>query len=486
MTVPGSEVVVDIDKPAAGGWMLARHEGRVVLVRGAIPGERVRARIDRVGRGVAYADTVDVLAPSPDRREAATDWRCGGNVFAHIAYERQRRLKSEIIQDAFSRIGRLPLSALPAVMASPERGYRMRARLHARGARLGFFREGTHELCDAGSTGQLLPETGAWITAVEAVLARDRLVGLGGLELAENVDGDQRACHLELHAGVDAVRFAPLALAGSLTGLSAERADRPGIETLAGAAVVGDVLHVQPGDPATALRLRRDVRAFFQGNRYLLEPLVRHVVSLVPSGPVVDLYAGVGLFGLSLAAIGFESVTVVESDRVSGQSLRENAEPFGTHVRVEHRTVESFIRSYAGSRRGESIAADPAATFVLDPPRTGLSRDALAGIVQAGPDRLVYISCDVATLARDARALLDAGYELEGLSGIDLFPNTAHVETVAVFARSVKRGDRPARAVARYTASEAPTRKARSVNAPMSRAAPAIWHGERRAPLRDL
>jgi tRNA/tmRNA/rRNA uracil-C5-methylase (TrmA/RlmC/RlmD family) len=428
-----SEITLDIEKPATGGWMLARHEGRVVLVRGAIPGERVRARVDRLGRGVAYADAVDVVTASSDRREGAPDWRCGGNVFAHIAYERQRRLKGEIIQDALARIGRVPLAAPPDVLASPERGYRMRARLHARGARLGFFREGTHELCDAVSTGQLLPEANAWIAAAARALARDRPTGLAGLQLAENVRGDQRACHLELQAGTDAGRFAALAGAGMLTGLSAERADRPGVETLAGVPVVSDVLHVRPDDPAIELRLRRDVRAFFQGNRYLLEPLVHHVLARVPPGPVVDLYAGVGLFGLSLAAVGFERVTLVEGDRVSGESLRDNAEPFGARIRVEPRSVESFLLE-GGSGRGDG------GTMIVDPPRTGVSKEALAGIIRHGPARIVYVSCDVATLARDTRVLLDAGYELEGLTGVDLFPNTAHVETVAAFARGARAG----------------------------------------------
>ena len=159
----GTILTLDVEKPAAGGRMLARHEGQVVLVWGAIPGERVRARVERAGKGVLYAETVEVVAASPDRKAGTIDWRCGGNVYAHVAYARQLTLKGEIIQDAFGRIGRVPLTTRPEVMASPDTGYRMRARLHARGGRLGFFREGTHEICDAASTGQLLPSTHAWI-----------------------------------------------------------------------------------------------------------------------------------------------------------------------------------------------------------------------------------------------------------------------------------------------------------------------------------
>ena len=425
----GAILTLEIEKPAAGGRMLARHHGQVVLVWGAIPGERVKARIERTGKGLAYAETVEVVSPSSDRRAVAGDWRCGGNVFAHVTYPRQLQLKGQIIQDAFGRIGHAPLPVVPDVVGSPEAGYRMRARLHAKDGRLGFFREGTHELCDAGATGQLLPQTGAWIAAAERVIARDGLRGLVGIEMAENIAGDERACHLELQAGVSAAPFTTLSEAGPLTGLSAARGDRPGIEVLAGVPSVSDVLHARPDDPATALRLRRDVRAFFQGNRYLLEPLVRHVIALVPPGPVVDLYAGVGLFGLALAAAGAEAVTLVEGDRVSGESLQDNAAPFVSRVRVERRSVES----YAG--RVPPSGALPPSTFIVDPPRTGLSKEALGGIVRRQPARIVYVSCDVATLARDTRALVGAGYELDGLTGIDLFPNTAHVETVAAFAR---------------------------------------------------
>src|SRR5262245_11824455 len=128
--------------------MLARNRGQVVLVWGAIPGERVRARVERTGKGVIYAETIEIVAPSPDRREPRGDWRCGGNVFAHVAYPRQLTLKGQIIQDALGRIGHVPLLTAPEVVASPEEGYRMRARLHVRGGRVGFYREGTHDICD--------------------------------------------------------------------------------------------------------------------------------------------------------------------------------------------------------------------------------------------------------------------------------------------------------------------------------------------------
>ena len=435
----GSLITVDIEKPAAGGRMLARHEGQVVLVWGAIPGERVRARIERVGRGVLFAETSEVLTPSADRRDAGADWRCGGNVFAHIAYARQTTLKAEIIFDTLARIGHVWLSALPAVVASPERGYRMRARLHARDRRLGFLLEGTHRLCDAGGTGQLLPETVAWIAEAERVMAQERLNGLAGVELAENAPGGERVCHLHLAAGTDAAPFARLADGGRLTGLSAERADRIGVEQLMGSAFVSDVVTTRAGDVPLTVRLRHHVSSFFQGNRFLLEPLVRHVAGRVPSGPVVDLYAGVGLFGLALAAAGREGVTLVEGDPVSVADLASNAEPYGPRVSVDSRSVETFLLGAGPPDTSDATAtcvAVSAATVILDPPRTGISKDALRSLVRAQPPHLVYVSCDIATLARDTRALLDGGYALDDVTGIDLFPNTAHVETVASFTRS--------------------------------------------------
>src|SRR5439155_26123994 len=137
--------------------MIARADGQVVLVAGAIPGERVRARIERVSKGVVYAETSSVEEASPDRRPAPGDPRCGGCLFTHIAYARQLAIKSEIVHDAFARIARVELPSRVTVAASPEEGYRMRARLHVRGYRVGFFRAQTHEVCDARATRQSLP-----------------------------------------------------------------------------------------------------------------------------------------------------------------------------------------------------------------------------------------------------------------------------------------------------------------------------------------
>jgi 23S rRNA (uracil1939-C5)-methyltransferase len=424
MIAAGATLTLDVEKATAGGRMLARHQGQVVLVWGAIPGERVDARVERVGKGVAYADTIAVRAASPDRRADAGDWRCGGSVLAHVNYARQLQLKGEIIQDAFGRIGRIPLVTPPGVIGSLESGYRMRARLHAVNGRLGFYREGSHDLCDAAATRQLLPTTSEWIANAQAVMQRERLDGVTGVEIAENVAGDERACHLELREGGDATRCMPLS--EGLTGLSVRAADHADAVTLAGTPAIHDVVAVQSVDAPATLRLRRHVRAFFQGNRFLIDTLVKEVVANASDGPIVDLYAGGGLFGLSLAAVGRGPVTLVEGDSISGADLDLNASAFHGRVRVERRSVEAFLTH---------IRAGAASTIVLDPPRTGLSKDALTGVARARPGSIVYVSCDVPTLARDARGLLEAGYSLNRLTALDLFPNTAHVEVVGVFSR---------------------------------------------------
>ena len=167
--------------------MIARHDGEVLLVAGAIPGERVAALVTRAEKRVAFADTVRVIEGSSDRRQPLGDSGCGGSLYSHIAYTRQVQLKGEIIRDAYIRIGRIPVEGEIEVTPSIERGYRMRARFHVRDGRPGFYREGTRELCDARQTAQVLD---ASIDAVEEAVAALQAQGIAtiAVELSENME----------------------------------------------------------------------------------------------------------------------------------------------------------------------------------------------------------------------------------------------------------------------------------------------------------
>jgi 23S rRNA (uracil1939-C5)-methyltransferase len=416
---PGVTVTLTIDKPVAGGRMLARRDGAVVLVAGALPGEVVEARIDRVHRGTAWASVVTVCEASPDR--IGESGSCGGTVLAHARYPAQLRLKQQIIADGFARVARLRLGSAVPIEASPTDGYRMRARLHVEGRRLGFYHEGTHRICDPGPTRQLLPETVEIIGRLSEALA-PMPGAVVGVDLAENRDASHRVLHLDLARAADPSRLGSLTWIDGLTGVSAAHAGSARSRILWGTPRVADTF-IWPQGTWT---LQRDTRAFFQGNRYLVDTLARAVADAVDHGPVVDLYAGVGLFSAAVAVSGKGPVTSVEGDAVSAEDLTANARVLGGTVDTRHEAVESFV-----ARRPRSKPA----TAIVDPPRAGLSKAALRGVAALEAARLVYVSCDVSTLARDTRGLIDAGYGLERLQAFDLFPNTAHVEVVAIFQR---------------------------------------------------
>ena len=422
---PAPDVLeLEVERPAVGGRMIARHDGRVVLVAGAIPGERVRAAVERRRRDLLLATTVEVVEPSPDRRPVDGDPACGGRSFAHIAYPRQRALKTAIVEDAFRRIGGLTLEA-PAVIASPERGYRMRARLHVTPAGVGFLREGSHDGCGVGGTGQLLPATERVVEALSEAAGTLADAGVSTIELAEDLCGGQRALHAVVAGDLDraAARLDRVTGLAGVTGWSAGtgRADD---RRLAGDVWVIDPLSSFLSAPgAGILSLGRRASSFFQANRYLVPELVGVVVSLAGHRRVVDLYAGVGLFALAVAVARDGGVTAVEGDPTMAADLRRNAEPLAPAVEVVHASVEGFLA-------GAGDLGD--ATVIVDPPRAGLSREARTRLLAGAPRQIVSVSCDVATQARDCRALIAAGYRLEALRILDMFPNTAHVETVVL------------------------------------------------------
>jgi 23S rRNA (uracil1939-C5)-methyltransferase len=412
----GEELRLRIDKPAAGGWMIARQDGEVVLVSGAIPGETVVARIERSGKGVVYARALSIADPSPDRREPFTDPLCGGCLYAHVAYPRQLTIKSEVIADAFARIARLALPAGIVVAESPLDGYRMRARLHVRAGRIGFFREGSHDICDARATRQLLNGTADVVDRLAAALRSLRTDATGTLEISENIDASGRVLHLEGAAPPD-LRSMKTWSDPAVTGVIV------GQEIAAGDPHVSDSLAVD----GHVFTLRRHVQSFFQGNRFLIGALVARVMAHIPAGAeVVDFYAGVGLFAIAAAEVRGARVTAVEGDRPAARDLDANVRASSGAVEVVHQPVESFTRT-----RDRAPAV-----VIVDPPRTGMSREACERVVALGGTTLVYVSCDVATLARDARRLTDAGYRLTNVDAFDLFPNTPHVEAVVRFVRT--------------------------------------------------
>jgi 23S rRNA (uracil1939-C5)-methyltransferase len=417
MLKPGDIIPLTIEKPAAGGAMIARHEGQVVLVAGAIPGERVQARLARVTKSVAHAEVVAIEEPSPDRRAVSGDPLCGGCLYSHIGYARQLAIKSDVIGDAFRRIGHIELAVPVGVAPSPEDGYRMRARLHVRGSRFGFFREGTHDLCDARTTRQLLPAT---MDALERLMAAVRSTGPGvvrEIELSENLDASERVAHLDTSEALDP-RLVDKLL--SVDGFTAG-------PYVTDAVTIGDA----------SLKLRRHVQSFFQGNRYLLRDLVAHVIDRVPiDSPVLDLYAGVGLFAVAAAVIRGARVTAVEGDARAAADLQANGQAIGGTMTTVRAPVESVGGTGAGIFSLSAVPDMKAGTVIVDPPRTGMSREALDAVLRVNAARLIYVSCDAATLARDARRIVDAGHTIERAGAFDMFPNTPHVETVIVFRRS--------------------------------------------------
>jgi tRNA/tmRNA/rRNA uracil-C5-methylase (TrmA/RlmC/RlmD family) len=257
----------------------------------------------------------------------------------------------------------------------------------------------------------------AAVDRLRAALRSNHVDGVIACEISENIPASERAVMLELEGS----RIPPLQLeeVEGITGLAFTSHQNSRVTTAYGSPYVVDRIEA----PGVSAALTHHVQSFFQGNRYLLPWLVGRVLDHVSGGDVIDLYAGVGLFAVALAASGRTGIIAVEGDRWSARDLDANAAPYAGALSVEHSPVERYLLR-RGIRRPE--------TAVLDPPRTGISRDAMTGLLRLKPRCVVYVSCDLATLARDVKRLLEEGYRLEHIEACDLFPNTAHVETLVV------------------------------------------------------
>ncbi len=277
-------------------------------------------------------------------------------------------------------------------------------------------------MCDPESTGQLAEGS---LPAVRDAVAL--VVEAGGrptsVEIAENIPGSGRALSIVVEECTPGVRreMPRLLESGALRGVVVR--DEAGRHASAGELSVSDSLATLSAGRVAEGELHRHPESFFQANRFLVPALVTAVLDEIRGEQIVDLYAGVGLFSVALASTTGSSVVAVEGDRTSGADLQRNAGPYGRSITLALESVEDHLRK---SRARPSTA-------IVDPPRTGMSVEALDALVGRASGRIVYVSCDPATMARDARKLVDAGYELSSLRAFDLFPNTPHVETLGVF-----------------------------------------------------
>lgn len=421
MLAVGTTVKVEVERPAVGGAMLARHEGEVLFVEGAIPGEVVSARVYARTRSVAQARVVDVHHASPDRVRAI-DPACGGRDYAHIERARQRTLKREQVVDALRRIAKLSAATVHGTVGDDRPGFRVRARLHWDGRVLGFLRSGSHAACVDGVAEQFSAPLWRDLERLASILASSASSPMA-FDVSENMVATERGFRASLPRREAEAFVSRVADAFDQVVMTA---DSEGCAVVLGHPLIVDTWESLGADvSATQPRsggLQRQPHAFFQGHRHLVPRLVAEVGDCVKADEVVDLYAGVGLFGLMLAARGASHVACVEGDPVSGADLSANAAPFGAGVTVSHTSVERWLA-------GRSLARGTA--VIVDPPRTGLSKGAIEGLVSGGAASVVYVSCDPATFARDVGRLTSHGYELGEVQPIDLFPDTAHVEVVA-------------------------------------------------------
>jgi 23S rRNA (uracil1939-C5)-methyltransferase len=420
----GERIEVTVERAVYRGQGLARHHGQVVFVPRGLPGDRLLVRVASVTPGYVNAEIEQVLAPGAGRVESRCPHfaDCGGCAYQHLDPGAQTALKEAVLADALRRAG-TPWDKPIAVRPSPPEGWRTRATLHVDhapgGLRLGFHREGSHQVVDIERCLQLSPTMMAAARGLrDALAARPAIArAVRDVELAESFDGRRLVASLETEldprqaAGVAVLADAVPALTG--LGVMAGEGRRRRFLLLRGDPHVEATVH--------GIRLRAHVQSFFQANRFLVDALVQEVLDRTPAGgSVLDLYAGVGLFALPLGGRA-EEVRGLEISPSAVADARGNAEAAGL----------SHVRIHAGDvREMAELPPRPDERVVLDPPRTGAGAEVVRMVAARHPAVVVYVSCDPPTLGRDLKVFAAEGYVPASIAGFDLFPDTFHLETV--------------------------------------------------------
>jgi len=411
---------VRIEKLAPTGEGIARTEDGVGFIDRALPGERVATTLYEMKKRFWRGTTDAVLEASPDRAEGPHAG-CAGCDWAHFEPAAARRAKANLFLETMERIGRLerPSFGEPEVAASPP-GYRLRTRLHADGGRIGYHAPGSHRIESAGSCEAIPAGTRALFPGIEDAV---RASGAAVSELAvlETVDGARRL--LRATAAPDAPAAARLgeALAASFDGVRVETSDRRAL--------------VARGERALPLvvggrEFSISVDTFFQANRFLVPELFADVASearAVRAGGALDAFGGAGLFAGALLEAGHR-VQTVESDAGAVADARRARErwPDGVRWEIAPSTLERFLEE--DDRAFDAVVADP--------PRAGLGVDLARALARRTRGRLIYVSCDPATLARDLAAILPEGLAIRRVRLYDLFAYTHRVEALVALERA--------------------------------------------------
>lgn len=398
--------LVKVEKLAAGGEGIAFADGKAIFIPFSIPGETIRIRPIKETRDYIRAEIAEILTPSPDRTapECPLYGICGGCSLQHIEYTAQLRLKAEAARESFVRIGKFDPGPLPAHSDKPYH-YRNRAQFHLTSdGGIGFMKADSDEAVRADSGCPILkPALDAWLKS----------------ENRKAKPGKAMKLYIDQQT-----RF--MAFADD-TKIYIEGKDRTANVVLAGR------------------NYRFPVKHFFQSNLAMAERLIQDIESRLPEPGkrAADLYAGAGLFS-KLLAERFSSLSCIENDTVSLEAARENCPGPGTWFfpmdvetwvsRELSRTGKSALSADASGSAGPAAQA-PASAFdcvIADPPRQGLPPILKTWLTSTAIKKFFYVSCDHVTLARDIGELIKKGWELELLELYDFYPQTGHLESLAV------------------------------------------------------
>ncbi len=420
-----------------GGDALGHYQGRTVLVPRALPGERLEVEEVRTAKGVVRARPLKVLAPAPERTGPPCLYfaRCGGCHYQHFDPKDQSVAKREILRETLRRLGRITWNGEIPVHAAQPWNYRNQAEFKVErraggGVNLGFFASESYRVIDLEACLILSPRLNAVLAALRAPEWSGRLGECREIEMLAD-DRDEEVM---------------LTLRGAFRPEGEGRLAQDCLERLPGVVSVaieweGQSGSQPPGRVGRApqvlgkpglvyaikeFRYRLSPGSFFQASRLLLPELVNAVTGETAGSLALDLFAGVGLFTLSLAS-RFAAVIGVEASARAAEDLAANARTHDlTNVRTVRQTAYDFLRRYA------QASPDLA---VLDPPRCGVGARALEPLAALRPRRVHCVSCSPPTLARDLEFLLKRGYHVESIELFDFFPQTYHIESLARLVR---------------------------------------------------